>query len=671
MIDSGGQPANGTLAQPLTGFAMCRILGNSLPPRHGTRNTINTLAYILAHEEEFPDVRKIWILNRLVDEAEASEFRSMIAAKGHEIVEIPFNAKGHYESFLDVSGLPKPFEIHDHHGLGDALKPLSFEWMIRHKSQQIVNLNLARNVALRHGRSIARWVLPLDGGVMFHAKGWAEFVRASAHDSSAKFIIIPMARALSHAAISSVTLKDAEGEEPHIAFRHDTQDLFDERLRYGNRNKTALFQQIGLAGPWDNWLPTPWDRLVVKQSADRGRYIKAGLVVRLPTEANTGVEKSANARWLARFQGVEDLSAKLDAQEAVRRFDAEQVFHSYAALRSEHAEGLEQLCAKLAKERVITILEKPTVAPSGDVRDFICPPRYPNPGDNNTLALDSDHYDRHIIGLDRFLRHSSILAYGGHVLGNAAYVRKAAAYLQIWMIDEKTRMNPHLHYAQFAGKGAAPSAFGIVVARDLWLLPQTIRLLEASGAIEPDIVAKLNWWIKQLLRGFIKSPQFQAALGSQNNISTWAAVIVASLALHLGELESTMPIVRNAMVRFTHQMGPLNIQHHEMKRDRQLHYSLFNLAGWCALAAVFRRVGCNLVAYEGREGESLLHAIETLSRMRDRFKDYRENPAEFDQRIAVTAAILQGKPMAAALTSPFMLDRNWGFAPLWPAFAPD
>ena len=654
------------------GFAIYRILGNSLPPRHASGNTLKTLQFILKNEENFENAKKFWVLNRLVDLGEAAAVKEIITAAGQEFIEIPFLPEAHYNAFLDVSGLPKPFEDGYSEFTSPTLATLRHEWMIRHKSLQIVNINHARNVALKHGRATARWTLVLDGGVAFNRVGWDRFVEHTKNDDVSKFILIPMSRITTTDVFDSIKLNVYAGEEPQIALRFDSEDTFDETLRYGNANKTELFKCIGFPGAWDSAVQAPWDKRSIIRSKDAGLFSKAGLVIRLPTGAGGKTEKDSEARWISRFEGVDSLSTQLDVAEATKRFDKNRLFHAYGKWDPKYSELLEAACEGCMKDRILSVLDKRSIAPSGDPKDFICPPRYVKARDGTILdatAIEGDD-SKDLVGFHRFLRHSSILAYGGLVLGKPDYSLRALEYLKVWMVDDTTRMNPHLNYAQYAGKDARPRPTGLVVARDLWLLPQTIDLLRASGVLASTDEVKINWWCKQMLRGLAKSEQFQSALSYQNNISTWAAVIVTSLSLHSGELVSAMPMIRHAIVKFTEQVGHLNMQHYELKRSRPLHYSLFNLAGWCALSNILKRVGIDLLQYRGQSGESLQGAIRFLSHARELFPDYKDDAAVFDKRIDVTMSLL-GLKLESEPTPSFMHNKDWGFAPLWPCLKPD
>jgi hypothetical protein len=48
-------------------FVIYRIIGNTLPPRHGPGDTCNNLKFVLENEPDLPSCEKRWVLNRLFD----------------------------------------------------------------------------------------------------------------------------------------------------------------------------------------------------------------------------------------------------------------------------------------------------------------------------------------------------------------------------------------------------------------------------------------------------------------------------------------------------------------------------------------------------------------------------------------------------------------------------
>jgi hypothetical protein len=71
---------------------------------------------------------------------------------------------------------------------------------------------------------------------------------------------------------------------------------------------------------------------------------------------------------------------------------------------------------------------------------------------------------------------------------NQDYATKAAELLRVWFLDEKTRMNPHLEYAQ-AIPGITPGRFiGVIDGAAFAQLVDAIALLETSSSLSEQEV---------------------------------------------------------------------------------------------------------------------------------------------------------------------------------------
>ena len=70
---------------------MVRIIGNCLPDINDPNQNLNNLKYILENEEDFPNVTKIWILNRIVDKNMEEKYKKILKQNKKHFETIPFN----------------------------------------------------------------------------------------------------------------------------------------------------------------------------------------------------------------------------------------------------------------------------------------------------------------------------------------------------------------------------------------------------------------------------------------------------------------------------------------------------------------------------------------------------------------------------------------------------
>lgn len=63
----------------MTSFAMYRIIGNSLPPRHALGENLRAVEHVLKHEPAFPGCRRNWVVNRLVNPREKATITQLLS----------------------------------------------------------------------------------------------------------------------------------------------------------------------------------------------------------------------------------------------------------------------------------------------------------------------------------------------------------------------------------------------------------------------------------------------------------------------------------------------------------------------------------------------------------------------------------------------------------------
>lgn len=185
----------------MTEATVWRILGNEMPPRDGIGKRMDILKYMLEHEPELEGAQKWYLVNRLVD----IPWRRCIT----EILD-RYNA--HYVTI--------PF---------DRSTPARLDAFLT----QGINLNNARNAAIRYGHAMTPWSVILDGDCIFTEDGWKPVIEAM--------------RAGTHSYLSIPHIREGTTErgEPMLAFRNDSTERFNEQLAFGNGDKLELLYRLG------------------------------------------------------------------------------------------------------------------------------------------------------------------------------------------------------------------------------------------------------------------------------------------------------------------------------------------------------------------------------------------------------------------------------------------
>ncbi len=639
-------------------FVIYRIIGNSLPPRHGPEDTYRNLQFALENEPDLPFCDKRWILNRLVDPEVEAKCSKLIRASGQKYHRIPFDEEAYTKTFLDASGMPKslnPFA----QASGKAEKQLlvqSKEWIFRHKSLVAINLNKARNTAIELGRKDAQWTLPLDGWCYFTAEGWDGFTENAARNNEALYGVIPLVRLKDNVELRTTAAPAELADEPQLVFRRDAPDRFYERLRYGNQNKSELLVRLGVPGVWENWRLAFWDTTPQLEATASGRFFVGGWAYRLESGATGNVETDDSSRYTARFEGVRRFVQQLDAT-LMEKSHTENRGHDFYVLQpgsvhcrtGEVEEILELADAVLAKP-IRTVIEKTEMPPDCGRNDYHSLPPYMHQiGDkyiriDGHLAAPNGSHDQN--ALHECFSHASLLAVSGVLCRRQDFLSRSAEILLAWFTDEDTVMNPGAQFAQW--KPATPKSAniaGLIDFRHLWSLPHLSNTLRANGALSEPQLAALKQWAARFLDYIMQTNQGQRAIMAENNIGTWTHLLVVSLSLFTGNFATVSAQINSATLRLVAQCDVIGLQAMELARTRPLHYSLFNLTAWTLLANLGRAAGFDLWNYRGVEGQSICRMMHFIQNNMAHFQEYQDQPAKYEDWL--DALVLLTPPAAA------------------------
>ena len=286
-------------------FALWRIIGNDLVPRHRKGQSRDNVAFILKHESQFPNCSKHWLLNRIYDPDEEAAIIALLEQHNQSYRRIEFDFREYAKQPLDLDTLPEALRSLGSGAFGPRKQSKLETRFLRHKNNYAMNSNSARNTALSLGRRTAKWVLPWDGNCFVTDDGWESIQAAVTKQPFLPYFIVPMARITEN----TIVLKDKvppATEEPQIIFRCDAEEMFDERFPYGRRPKVELLWRLGIPGIWDRYIMEPFDLPRPALARQAYQYAQAGWVARLSSGAaqlETG-NNSARRRDQAREEAI-------------------------------------------------------------------------------------------------------------------------------------------------------------------------------------------------------------------------------------------------------------------------------------------------------------------------------------------------------------------------------
>ncbi len=267
-------------------------------------------------------------------------------------------------------------------------------------------------------------------------------------------------------------------------------------------------------------------------------------------------------------------------------------------LREDAAAALEQ--------EPLTVTAKQFVPPGGTRHDYRSLGTYwwpdPNRADGlpyirrdgkvNPEVHDPRYADR--VTLRKLESSVGTLGWAYLFFGDERYAEHAATMLRVFFIDEATRMNPHLRYAQAIPGHNDGRFIGLIDTARLACVLDAATILRASPAWGEEDHAALREWFADFLDWLTTHEFGRLESAHHNNHGTWYDVQVASYAKHLGREELLRDTLERARSRIDKHFKNNGQQPHELERTRSFDYSVMNLWAFMLLARMGEDVGVDL-----------------------------------------------------------------------------
>lgn len=627
-------------------FALYRIIGNDLYPRHKKGQSLENLRFILKNEPKLKNCEKIYVVNRIINNEDEKAIIKLLEVHKQHYLRIPFQPSEYKTIGFDTGCLPDPGYLFSREF--ERLIPEKQARLIgavyRLKNNYVMNNNGARNFALNHGKEIAKWVLPWDGNCFITSSAW-ESVRSSVCNSPyLKYFAVPMARVTNNNQLLIDDFIPDPVEEPQLIFRSDSKESFNENYCYGRRPKVELFWRLGIPGKWDKWKNDPWDQKPGPLSEEAYQFGVAGWVARLFSGMEL-LEKDNRESFLKR--GVARLDSIITTLRKTDVLISNMTCNSLTSFRSDILEkelecyhsNKDFVLSKLIKSLIsnaddaltrgtYSVTDKTTLPPSNNPNDYWHPAPYfwPNPDEAGGLPYvrrdgervpgtrlyepDSDRYDR--TRLQRVFDDSTILALAWNFTEKKVYSKHAIRILDRFFVNETTRMNPHLKYSQvrMGHNDNMGTNHGIIEMKDMYYYLDAVRLLRQS--IDNKVLNLFTGWLSNYMEWLIESSQGKKECKAKNNHGTYYDLQVAAIASFMGETNVLYDTLIRSQTRISQQFLPDGSQPEELNRTNTAHYCCFNFQGWLNLAALASKWGVDLWSYKAKNGASLISGAKWL-----------------------------------------------------------
>jgi hypothetical protein len=274
-------------------------------------------------------------------------------------------------------------------------------------------------------------------------------------------------------------------------------------------------------------------------------------------------------------------------------------------------------------ELPVTITASGSPRSAGGLHDFFSEGDYwwPDPANPNGAYIqrdgmsNPDNFVAHRQYLMRFSVQVPALVAAWKITGDSRYAKHAAQHLRAWFIDESTRMNPHLKYAQAIKGKVTGRGIGIIDTIHLVEVARAIEILESSKALTSGEGKMIRQWFTDYLNWMTTHPYGIEEREAKNNHGTCWVMQVAAFA-HLTGNQGLLADCRSRFktVLLPNQMAADGSFPQELRRTKPYGYSLFNLDAMTTVCRILSTPDENLWAFKLADGRGMQLGIEFMER---------------------------------------------------------
>lgn len=208
------------------------------------------------------------------------------------------------------------------------------------------------------------------------------------------------------------------------------------------------------------------------------------------------------------------------------------------------------------------------------------------------------------------------LALAYYFSDNEKYADKAMDYLRVWFLNDSSRMNPNLEYAQMipghnSDKGRS---YGLIDTYSFVEMLDAVAILQSASSFTADDKEGLKMWFTNYLNWFINSPQGKEEHQATNNHGLAYDVQVVAFAIFIGnDLLAFNYIDQFAQMRLFKQIEPDGKQALELTRTLAFGYSVFNIHHMVDLFFFAEKMGRHHIDNSvSPDGRSFYKAVDFL-----------------------------------------------------------
>jgi hypothetical protein len=270
------------------------------------------------------------------------------------------------------------------------------------------------------------------------------------------------------------------------------------------------------------------------------------------------------------------------------------------------------------KEQPITITASTSPRSAGGAHDFFSEGDYwwPDPKNPGGPYMQRDGMTNpdNFVDHRRYLMRLSVqvpaLVAAWKLTHKTAYAKHAISHLRAWFVDERTRMNPNLQFAQaihgrFTGRG-----IGIIDTIHLVEVTRAIEVLEKDRSLSGSDLMSIKQWFANYLQWLTTHQYGKDERDAKNNHGTCWVMQVAAYARLTGNRE----LLEYCRQRFKTVLVPNQIAAdgsfpEELRRTKPYGYSLFNLEAMAAICELLSTPEDDLWKFALPDGRGISKAM--------------------------------------------------------------
>jgi hypothetical protein len=270
------------------------------------------------------------------------------------------------------------------------------------------------------------------------------------------------------------------------------------------------------------------------------------------------------------------------------------------------------------KEQPVTVTAASSPRSAGGKHDFFSEGDYwwPDPKNPDGPYIQKDgmtnpeNFVAHRHAMVRMSRHVAALTSAYRITNDAKYADHAIKHLKAWFVDEPTRMNPSLQYAQAIKGITTGRGIGVIDTVHLIEPARSAQVLAQAVMLKGDDFAGVQKWFADYLTWLTTSKNGTDEMKAENNHGTcWVMQVAAFASLTGDEEKLAMCRKRYKEVLLPNQMAEDGSFPRELKRTKPYGYALFNADAMATVCQILSTKDDNLWAFETPDGKSMRKGV--------------------------------------------------------------